>query len=253
MTLRFTDWDDRTFDLAFERFTVGLDREKSETLDRTTDRDQLDELESVVTAIHLGHLAIEAPPVELLSSIEAMGRLQLANAGGSAPAPQRAPRTRSALLTWSGWLTAAAILLFVALGTTSDTDAVTRRAELLASATDAIRLDWNASEDPAAVEATGDVVWSKSRQEGYLRFERLEPNDPTRAQYQLWIFDPTRADWEAKPVDGGVFDVSAEGEVVVPIDAKLEIRDTAMFAVTLEVPGGVVVSERERIVLAAAL
>ncbi len=83
-------------------------------------------------------------------------------------------------------------------------------------------------------------------------FTGLKPNDPKRQQFQLWIFDPTRADWEAKPVDGGVFDVSSDGEVVVPIDAKLNVRETALFAVTLEVPGGVVVSERERLVLTAA-
>ena len=86
-----------------------------------------------------------------------------------------------------------------------------------------------------------------------MRFESLAPNDPETSQYQLWIFDPTRADWEARPVDGGVFDVPSSGEVCVPIDAKLAVRETALFAVTLEVPGGVVVSRRERLVLTAAL
>jgi anti-sigma-K factor RskA len=97
------------------------------------------------------------------------------------------------------------------------------------------------------------VVWSSSQQEGYMRFENLAPNDPAKNQYQLWIFDPTRADWEAKPVDGGVFDVAPDGTSVVPIDPKLDVRETALFAVTLEVPGGVVVSEREHLVLTAAL
>ena len=85
-----------------------------------------------------------------------------------------------------------------------------------------------------------------------MRFRGLAPNDPTERQYQLWIFDPSRSDWEAEPVDGGVFDVGAGGEVVVPIDAKLAVAETALFAVTLEVPGGVVVSDRERLVLTAS-
>ena len=85
-----------------------------------------------------------------------------------------------------------------------------------------------------------------------MRFRGLAPNDSSESQYQLWIFDPTRADWEAKPVDGGVFDVPDTGEVVVPIDAKLAVAETALFAITIEVPGGVVVSERECPVLTAS-
>jgi hypothetical protein len=39
--------------------------------------------------------------------------------------------------------------------------------------------------------------------------------------------------------------------VIVPIQARLPVRDAAMFAVTLERAGGVVVSEREHIVVLA--
>ena len=85
-----------------------------------------------------------------------------------------------------------------------------------------------------------------------MRFRSLTPNDPSVEQYQLWIFDPTRADWQAKPVDGGVFDVVPGEETVVAIDAKLDISDAVLFAVTLEKPGGVVVSERERMIVTAA-
>jgi hypothetical protein len=44
-----------------------------------------------------------------------------------------------------------------------------------------------------------------------------------------------------------VFDVSSSGEVIVPITAKLYIHRPTLFAVTVEKPGGVVVSKRERI------
>ena len=124
------------------------------------------------------------------------------------------------------------------------------RAELLASAKDIATLTWTATGDAAAKGATGDVVWSASEQRGYMRFVNLAPNDPTQLQYQLWIFDKDR---DAKfPVDGGVFDVSSTGEVIVPISAKLRVSDATLFAVTVEKPGGVVVSKRERIVVTAA-
>ncbi len=125
-----------------------------------------------------------------------------------------------------------------------------RRAELLARA-DALRIDWSTTADPLAQGVTGDVVWSPGAQAGYMRLVGLAPNDPRRNQYQLWIFDARRP--EATPVDGGVFDIGPQGEVLVPIEAKLEVFEPTLFAVTLEPPGGVVVSTRERLLLAAAV
>ncbi len=124
------------------------------------------------------------------------------------------------------------------------------RAQLLASAQDVTKLAWTATADPNGKGATGDVVWSKAQQIGYMRFVGLTPNDAKRIQYQLWIFDKERD--QAFPVDGGVFDVSSTGEVIVPIRAKLAVDEPVLFAVTIEAPGGVVVSKRERIVVTAA-
>jgi hypothetical protein len=124
------------------------------------------------------------------------------------------------------------------------------RAKLLADAGDVQTLAWSVTGDPAAEGARGDVVWSRSRQEGYMRFVGLSPNDPKLAQYQLWIFDQERE--QDFPVDGGVFDVGEAGEVIVKIDPKLFVREPVLFAVTVERPGGVVVSKRERIVVTAA-
>lgn len=71
-----------------------------------------------------------------------------------------------------------------------------------------------------AVQACLDRYgWSNARQSGYMRFTGLAANDPSESQYQLWIFDGERDD--RYPIDGGVFDVPASGEVVVPIAAKL--------------------------------
>ena len=86
-----------------------------------------------------------------------------------------------------------------------------------------------------------------------MRFRGLAANDPAVAQYQLWIFDAERD--EAYPVDGGVFDVppEANGDVVVRIDPRLVVSRAVAFAVTVEQPGGVVVSSRSRLPLLAAL
>jgi anti-sigma-K factor RskA len=69
-------------------------------------------------------------------------------------------------------------------------------------------------------------------------------------QYQLWIFDKNRD--ERYPVDGGVFDIPPGAhEVFVPIDARVPVGEAVLFAITVEPPGGVVVSKRDRIALVA--
>lgn len=129
--------------------------------------------------------------------------------------------------------------------------AAEQRDALLANAKDATTIAWTATKDANAVGATGDVVWSSSAQQGFMRFKGLAPNDATQIQYQLWIFD---TDHPAEtPVDGGVFDVASNGEVIVPITAKIAVGKPTLFAVTIERPGGVVVSKRERIVVTAAV
>lgn len=136
------------------------------------------------------------------------------------------------------------------------------RGKLLAEDPEAVTVAWKkAGDDPAivageadleSVGALGDVVWSSARQQGYMRFRGLAANDPTVAQYQLWIFDAERD--EAYPVDGGVFDVpAAGGDVVVRIDPRLRVSRATAFAITVEKPGGVVVSSRKRLPLLAAV
>jgi Anti-sigma-K factor rskA len=121
-----------------------------------------------------------------------------------------------------------------------------QRAAMLAKP-DAVKVSLDATKDPAAAGASGDVVWDPATQQGFLHFAGLKPNDPRRHQYQLWIFDGERD--QRYPVDGGVFDVPADaGEVVVPIRAALLVHTPKAFAVTVEKPGGVVVSGREHVV-----
>lgn len=180
---------------------------------------------------------------------------------GAPPSADSARPPRGSLLSspWSGWIAAAAVallaagpLVFGGGGDPSAVDPAADRSELLARE-DIGYWEFEPTEDPIAAGVGGDVVWSTEEQRGYMLFRGLEPNDPEEAQYQLWIFDGSRAENEPDtPVDGGVFDVAASGDVIVPIDPKLEVGAPALFAITLERPGGVVVSKRENLLLLAS-
>lgn len=184
-----------------------------------------------------------------------------------------ADRSRLALL---GWFTAACLAgVLVWQGSAASRIAAPpggsgkppslaeRREKLLADDPEVVTVAWKkAGDDPAiiagkddleAVGGLGDVVWSPTRQQGFMRFRGLAANDPTTAQYQLWIFDAERD--EAYPVDGGVFNVPAvdDGDVVVRIDPRLSVSRATAFAITVEKPGGVVVSSRKRLPLLAAV
>lgn len=100
-------------------------------------------------------------------------------------------------------------------------------------------------------DAGGKVIWSDELQQGYMTLTGIPANDPKKAQYQLWIVDPKR---DEAPVDGGVFDIPADGSpVVVPISAKLALTNPQAFVITLEQPGGVVKSKQEKVVALAKL
>ena len=166
------------------------------------------------------------------------------------PAPRRAT---GALGLWA----AAADIVLAVLGwyprfqsPPPVADAAQQRAQLLAAAPQALRWNFSSGGDATGSAASGDVVWDAASQRGYMRLRNLAANDARQVQYQLWIFDAAR---DARyPVDGGVFDIPAgQAEVVVPITARLHVDKPALFAVTVERPGGVVVSSRERIAVLA--
>ncbi len=105
-----------------------------------------------------------------------------------------------------------------------------------------------ASDYALATGARGNFTWSQSLQEGYLQLQGLPTVDPGIGIYQLWIFDDARD--ERYPVDGGTFAINDDqGETVIPIDPALPVRSPSAFVITLEPPGGVVVSDRKRIML----
>ncbi|MGI9035669.1 MAG: anti-sigma factor [Pyrinomonadaceae bacterium] len=122
-----------------------------------------------------------------------------------------------------------------------------QRAQLLASAGDVIEKNWTDYNPKEPRNVSGDIVWSNSLQKGFVRFHNLPVNNETKETYQLWIFDKT----QEHPVDGGVFNVDQNGDVVLPIDAKLKVKEPKMFAVTAEKPGGVVVSKLGKVMAVA--
>ena len=120
-----------------------------------------------------------------------------------------------------------------------------QREQMMNSTPGVIRAAWGAGNVKEMEQLSGDIVWSDEKQTGYMRFKGLPVNDVQKETYQLWIFDKTQD--KATPIDGGTFDVTSTGEVVVPINAKLKAQEPTMFAITIEKPGGVVVSKREKV------
>lgn len=263
--------DDTTLaDLLVQLETEGLAPADSHELDELlagTPGAQRDALAPAAAALTLAvRLPNEPMPAALQAKLIAQGRSALRQATMDKVVPlarptQLAPARKSSF----GWYAAAASLLLAVAawwprladqapdavsGPTPVLTLAEQRAALVGSGETLIRQAWTATEDQAASGLAGDVVWNPASQTGYMRFTGLAANDATSEQYQLWIFDGTRD--ERYPVDGGVFDVPAGAtEVVVPIRARLPVREAALFAVTVESSGGVVVSTRERIVALA--
>lgn len=256
--------EERLWDLLADRALVGLSETElleleallaqfpeidAESLDRTAAA--LDQALSVTPNVPL--------PAELAARIAQAAQEHIGVDQDSGRSNRPAPRQDDNVPAYSrlvSWMLVAAALFFAFRVWRTEPQPNTvvpvavAREDLLRSAKDVVKVDWTATEDPAAKGAAGDLVWSNARQEGYMRFRGLAPNDRTQQQYQLWIFDAAQD--ERYPIDGGVFDVDpATGDLVVRIQPKLRVARPTLFAVTVEKPGGVVVSSRERLPLLA--
>lgn len=256
---------DRLLELLIARATEGLSETEQHELELLLERDPAAaaEGEELELAAALADRAFaeqkHARGIEAIPPMpEDLARRILARAP-TRPVVRtpEAPSAKRFALGSLGWYAAAAVLLLALWvpwrsaqdPTPPPTAPDQARRELLASAADAIRVAWATPALPEYAGVTGDVVWSDERQAGFLRLAGLPANSPTEAQYQLWIVDPDR---DEHPIDGGVFDVPAGGgELVVPIDAKLRADDPQVFAITLEQPGGVVVSDGPLLVVAS--
>ncbi len=266
---------DRQEKLLVDRALDGLPEEEARELERlgAGGEESFDYAAAAAALAEIDRAGdAEKLPEALAARVLSDAARRIAAAG---PSGARAwPETAARRPRWdrrraAGWIAAAAAAVLAVIGWTRPPRVVERvqvvevrpppprqptpaerRAALLTEAPDVRTAAWSAATDPAAKGATGDVVWSPSLQQGYLRIRGLAANDPRVLQYQLWIIDARRD--PAQPVDGGVFDV-VDGEVVIPIRAAIRVFEPKLFAITIERPGGVVVSKRERMVLTAAL
>jgi hypothetical protein len=280
--------DEALVDLLVKQVTEGLSQAEERALDVLDSADaamQLRAFEHAAAAVTLAALAApEALPAALRARLEreantltapaltapavSPGVVAFDRAKGAPQATVGRPASGSSL----GWLAAAACLVLAVFGWLRHPPEVAApvaevhvepppvqvapppaeptpsaaRAALLARA-DSVKITLGATKDPAAQGVTADVVWDPVTHTGFAHFAGLKSNDPHVLQYQLWIFDATRD--KRYPVDGGVFDVPADSpDVVIPIRATLPIRQVAAFAVTVEKPGGVVVSDLSHVV-----
>jgi hypothetical protein len=260
-------------DLLTKKAISGLDDNEQSQLDQISEPGEIDEfrsLEMTAAAINMAGLAEEPMPAHLYSKISADAG-EYFGTGSRAAQPIftseqvfAKPRSRS-WFGWLGWAAAAAACVALAINlwfTRTQPTPVDRaqnappvetprnitpaeaREEMLKSGTGMVKASWTAG-NVKNMQVTGDIVWSDAKQMGFMRFRGLPVNDPSKETYQLWIFDRTQD--KATPIDGGTFDVNSDGEVVIPINAKLKASGPEMFAVTMEKPGGVVVSKREKI------
>lgn len=253
---------ERMLDLLAEQAIRGLSQEEQAELDRLLELAGGDDgtMEHAAAAAHLALESViggKGPrplPAALRAKLIASG-LEFVERERPRTPKRRAP----GWIAWSGWIAAAAAAVIAVLGWWPRHAEPPRtmplaelRREFLEKETDEVVATFKPGPDPQGKEVSGDLVWSPRAQKGYLRFRGLPKNDATKGQYQLWIFDAKQD--ERYPIDGGVFDIdAATGEAIVPIDARLAVVDPKMFAVTIEKPGGVVVSARDHIVALAQM
>jgi len=182
------------------------------------------------------------------------------------------PRPRRISSAWLGWMAAAACLAFAAIGwiqifanrqnsSPAQASIVSLR-DAIAKAPDAKRLVWGDWDKPEIAGVKGDVVWSEDGQKGYMTFRGLPVNDASKEQYQLWIVDERGLE---QRVSGGIFNSSGQttgwqgevraqrigDELIVEISPRIHVGTPALFAVTIERPGGTWVSDMKRRVVIA--
>ncbi len=267
---------DRLMDLLVVRATHGLSEPEAaelETLLRqypNVDEDQFDYAAAALASAFVSADEATTLPASLRQRIEqqfpaastSQSTLRIAGRGESTDhlVDTRSTR-RPSVFGNLGWLAAAACLglaIFAWLpklrGTAKvDGNTVVRFAQANADAFTISWTDFNAldtKEPPEVRNVKGQVVWSDTAQSGYMRFDNLPKNDPTKESYQLWIIDAERG--LSQRVSGAVFDATGDAETIVPIQPQLPISKAAVFAVTIERPGGVVVSDMHRRVSLAA-
>ncbi len=254
-------------DLLTDRALHGLSDDEQRELEKlNVQYPELDEaeFERAAAAIQLTEaMKPESLPKHLRSKIiadaeEFFGQEQVDKPWNVVPFPIQ--KIRRNHWQMAGWYAAAACLVLALVaswpqvkkiieGNSKEITIAELRNEFEKKNSDKVKAPWSATKFPGVENVQGDVVWSNEKQQGYMRFTNLPKNDSNQSVYQLWIFDENQD--EKYPVDGGIFDAQNNGEIIIPINAKLKVGKPTLFAITIEKPGGVVVSKRDKLILTA--
>ena len=257
--------NDRWEDLQIARLLYGLTSEEQvefDSLARNKTLEQAESFEYVVASLDVAWTDPESMPLpdHLRKAVRLRALEELTESVSRPVGTSATNRVASARSNGIPWFIAAVCAAMTVMTLWSSNkiervkvasfDVIQKRSQLISTADDLVKLNWHDGTTPiSGVE--GDIVWSPSRQEGYMLFRGLTVNVAGIEQYQLWIFDEEQS--EKTPIDGGVFDIKSQQEVIIPIRAKLHVQKAYLFAITIEKPGGVVVSSRERLPLMASV
>lgn len=261
---------EKMLDLLCDKFVYGLSEDDARQLEKLGyDKREAESIEKTIAALALVDVDAESEmPAHLRSRLlsdadqffgveterNATPEKQIVLGGGS----------RTNWFGWLGWAAAAAASIALAMTlliprggenranvTPTPTpeerlDPSQQRQKMIESSSpdQVIMAEWSPGKMPD-VKVSGDVVWDAVKQVGFIRLKGLPKNDLSKETYQLWIVDGSQN--PKTPIDGGTFDIGSDGEVIIPVNAKLKVVDPKAFAITVEKPGGVVVSEQEKL------
>lgn len=242
------DHESRLQDLLAQRATEGLSApeaaELSELLAAAGVLDEDVELDSVAATANLAMLTqsdMHAMPDSLRAKLESSGEAW-AQSRSRFAAPARSAGVNKFLA-----FTAAACVLLAAgmwILTSAQRQSLSPVAvrSLVDGQVDTMHValaDWD---NPEVRGVSGEAVWSEASQRGYLRLRDL-PRAPKDSQYQLWIVDSRGM---GQRISGALFDGDGQSEIIVPITPGIRVQQAAAFAITIEKPGGVWVSDMTR-------
>lgn len=251
-------FDDRTLDLLTLDATEGLEPAEVAELERRAPEGDIDSLrrgaslDLAAAALHLALLPADASaplPTSLEQRLRESGRRFAKDRSGIlariGPSRQVSSGPAPAWLPWSLAACMAIATAWAFLRPASNQG----MSFSIANAPDVIEVAWSPWDSPQVAGVEGDVRWSESLQRGVMRFRGLPANDPASSQYQLWIIDSRGM---SQRVSGAVFNAAGTGQIEVPVEPLIPVRDVAAFAVTVEQPGGTWVSDMSRRVVIAS-
>ncbi len=213
---------------SFDRAAAALDLALSGTSDEPIPAALMNRLEEQAAAFGIAPLSPD--PERIVEPV---------------PSPTATPKASASagILAWTGWLVAAVVLLFAVLPSSSSKLTVNQLRERGALVTQ------GKPTKAGKPEMAGEFIFDKATQQGYMKLTGFDVNDPKKNQYQLWIFDEKKFTKDT-PIDGGVFDINKNGEALIPIKPNIKVGDPTLFAITVEEPGGVMQSKREKLIFA---